>query len=58
MDNKINGSVESINFKNTYLKWIEPWYLSYALFGATVAGLIPILLPLVVAQWYAYLCES
>jgi DHA1 family tetracycline resistance protein-like MFS transporter len=27
-------------------KWIEPWYLAYALLGATAAGLAPILLPL------------
>lgn len=29
-------------------RWIEPWYFSYALQGAAVAGLIPILLPLFV----------
>jgi DHA1 family tetracycline resistance protein-like MFS transporter len=28
------------------LKWVEPWYLAYALLGATAAGLAPILLPL------------
>jgi DHA1 family tetracycline resistance protein-like MFS transporter len=32
------------------LRWIEPWYLAYALQGASVAGLIPILIPLVVNQ--------
>jgi len=30
--------------------WIEPWYLPYALLGAVVAGMIPILLPLLVNQ--------
>ncbi len=30
--------------------WIEPWYLAYAFQGASVAGLIPILIPLVVNQ--------
>ncbi len=32
------------------LRWIEPWYLAYALQGASVAGLIPILIPLMVNQ--------
>ena len=30
--------------------WIEPWYLVYALIGLVVAGLIPVLIPLVVSQ--------
>ncbi len=34
----------------SWLTWVEPWYLAYALLGATVAGLIPILLPLVVSR--------
>lgn len=29
---------------------MEPWYLAYALLGATVAGLVPILLPLTVSR--------
>ena len=33
-----------------WLRWVEPWYLAYALLGATVAGLLPILLPLTVAR--------
>jgi len=31
-------------------RWTEPWYFSYGLQGAAVAGLIPILLPLFVSQ--------
>jgi DHA1 family tetracycline resistance protein-like MFS transporter len=31
-------------------RWVEPWYLAYALQGATVGGLTPILLPLAVSQ--------
>jgi MFS family permease len=31
-------------------KWIEPWYFSYALLGAVLAGLAPILLPLAVSR--------
>ena len=31
-------------------RWTEPWYLAYALLGAIVAGLIPILLPLVASR--------
>jgi DHA1 family tetracycline resistance protein-like MFS transporter len=27
-------------------RWVEPWYMAYALLGATTAGLAPILLPL------------
>jgi DHA1 family tetracycline resistance protein-like MFS transporter len=30
--------------------WIEPWFLSYAFLGASVAGLAPILLPLSVGK--------
>jgi len=33
-----------------WLKWIELWYLVYALLGAIIAGLIPVLLPLRVGQ--------
>ena len=32
-------------------KWIESWYFSYALQGAAVAGLIPILLPVFVNRF-------
>jgi MFS transporter, DHA1 family, tetracycline resistance protein len=30
--------------------WIEPWYLVYALMGLVVAGLVPVLVPLLVSQ--------
>jgi len=29
-------------------RWIEPWYLAYGLLGAAVAGVAPMLLPLIV----------
>jgi len=32
------------------VSWVETWYLAYALQGATVAGLVPILLPLMVSR--------
>ena len=32
------------------MKWIESWYISYALLGLSAAGLIPILLPLLVGR--------
>jgi MFS family permease len=32
------------------MRWIEPWYISYALLGAAASGVIPILLPLSVAR--------
>jgi DHA1 family tetracycline resistance protein-like MFS transporter len=31
-------------------RWVEPWYLAYALLGATAAGVAPILLPLAVSR--------
>jgi DHA1 family tetracycline resistance protein-like MFS transporter len=31
-------------------QWVEPWYSAYALLGATVGGLVPILLPLTVSR--------
>ena len=30
----------------SWRRWVEPWYLTYALQGAVIAGLLPILLPL------------
>jgi len=38
------------NTQTSWRKWIEPWYLVYALLGAIIAGLIPVLLPLRVSQ--------
>ncbi len=35
---------------NSWRRWVEPWYLSYAMQGAVVAGLLPILLPLAVSH--------
>lgn len=32
------------------MKWVESWYISYALLGFSAAGLIPLLLPLVVSR--------
>jgi DHA1 family tetracycline resistance protein-like MFS transporter len=29
-------------------RWVEPWYLAYALMGATVGGIVPIVLPIAV----------
>jgi len=34
--------------KRQWLEWIEPWYLVYALMGVVVAGLLPVLIPLIV----------
>jgi MFS family permease len=38
------------NMLANWFKWIEPWYLVYALLGTIIAGLIPVLLPLRVDQ--------
>ena len=35
---------------NSWRRWVEPWYLAYAMQGALVAGLLPILLPLAVSR--------
>ncbi len=32
------------------MKWVESWYVSYALLGLSAAGLIPILLPLLIGR--------
>jgi DHA1 family tetracycline resistance protein-like MFS transporter len=31
-------------------EWLEPWYLVYALLGLVVAGLVPVLIPLIVGS--------
>ena len=36
--------------KRPWSEWIEPWYLVYALMGLVVAGLVPVLIPLVVGR--------
>ena len=32
------------------MRWVESWYISYALLGLSAAGLVPILLPLVISR--------
>ncbi|MFN2150251.1 MAG: MFS transporter [Anaerolineales bacterium] len=34
----------------SWRKWVEPWYVVYAMLGTIIAGLIPVLLPLRVGQ--------
>jgi len=36
--------------QQAWRRWVEPWYMAYALLGATGAGLTPILLPLSVSR--------
>ena len=43
-----NGKI-SLN-KCQWRRWVEPWYLAYALSGATTSGMALILLPLVVSR--------
>jgi MFS family permease len=31
-------------------RWVEPWYFAYGLLGVTVAGVVPILVPLTVSR--------
>ncbi len=42
--------METVIKIHTWQKWIEPWYISYGLLGATVAGFAPILLPLAASR--------
>ncbi len=32
------------------MKWVERWYISYALLGMTAPGLVPILLPILIGR--------
>jgi len=41
-------SLGSQRTAETWRHWVEPWYLAYALLGASAAGLVPMLLPLAV----------
>jgi MFS transporter, DHA1 family, tetracycline resistance protein len=34
--------------QQSWKNWIEPWYISYALLGLSVAGILPILIPIAV----------
>ena len=34
----------------SWRRWVEPWYLAYGLLGVTVAGVVPILVPLTVSR--------
>ena len=45
-----SNKVELTQKPRSWRRWVEPWYLAYALQGATVAGLAPILLPLAVSR--------
>src|SRR5262249_9516154 len=40
--------VSSYTAPGTWRQWIEPWYLAYALLGAAVGGVVPIVVPLMV----------
>jgi MFS family permease len=37
--------------------WMEPWYLSYALLGCTMGGMIPILVPLLAFKRFSSACH-
>jgi MFS family permease len=36
--------------RQTWRRWVEPWYVAYGLLGATLGGLVPILIPLAVGR--------
>jgi MFS family permease len=38
-------------------RWMEPWYLSYALLGCTMGGMFPILMPLLALKRFNSACH-
>ena len=38
-------------------RWVEPWYLSYALLGCTMGGIFPILMPLLALKCFNSPCH-
>jgi MFS family permease len=38
-------------------RWVEPWYLSYALLGCTMGGMFPILIPLLALKRFSSACH-
>jgi MFS family permease len=50
MSDNIPADVTASQAQIPWRKWVEPWYFSYALLGAMLAGLAPILLPLAVSR--------
>ncbi len=49
-DQPVSGQSTSSKGKLLTFPWVEPWYVAYALLGASAAGMTPILLPLAVNQ--------
>ncbi|HSB80928.1 MAG TPA: MFS transporter [Candidatus Methylomirabilis sp.] len=45
-----SNTVEKEQRFSSWQRWVAPWYSAYALLGATVAGLVPTLLPLTVSR--------
>lgn len=44
-----SGNGQGQTPERTWRRWVEPWYVAYALLGAAIAGLVPILIPLTVS---------
>ncbi len=38
-------------------RWVEPWYLSYAILGCTMGGMFPILIPLIALKRFSSACH-
>ena len=38
-------------------RWVEPWYLSYAILGCTMGGMFPILIPLLALKRFSSACH-
>jgi hypothetical protein len=47
-----NGQIADtpVTVKGPVYRWIEPWYLAYAILGALASGLAVILIPVVVTN--------
>ncbi len=41
---------EPVSGSGSWRRWVEPWYLAFALQGMVIAGMLPILIPLTVSQ--------
>jgi hypothetical protein len=38
-------------------RWVEPWYLRYAILGCTMGGMFPILIPLLASKRFSSACQ-
>jgi MFS family permease len=44
---RVSGSQQT---RSSWRRWVEPWYVAYALLGMTATGVIPIVVPLAISR--------